>query len=487
MGIRRHAWGGRARLLRGLLVLSAGLPFHASLADTPVEAELRARLTLELERTQTEKSRWERFVRTQRELTQNPGQLSAAVTSAAQDLKGNGMSLVAEGVTGGLSNLVSLQAAYAKEAGDSASERQLKTVATLVSSAHTLIIKDLVAQKLGAPQPSAATNDAVGKINAALKLVILATVSDPNLRAGLNASLDLTKGMSGFLTAYLAGDELTMQRLLPAVQGALAGTLAMTKALAARPSGADLEGFAAALGRQLPGFAPVAKMMATTALTDFNISLALANIGWGGYAIAQGFELEAQAQEIRDDQMRAAERMRVLLPKAQASIARAQAREQQLSAALEAMGPAPAPPPPVQPSARFVDDSPRYTLLPATLPTMVTAIRETPSLSINLTMRELDRRVDRQRAITEAEREAERRRIAEEHRRAEEARRAAAAEARRRAAEERARRAAERWESGESDRSSRREPSSSYSPRSSGSDGFERARRAVERARTWRF
>lgn len=466
------------------LILSILTPGADAPAQGSANDEVRARLERDRDRVVAEKRRWERLVDIQQELARDRGRLARTTEDAARELSANGRSLVVEGLTGGLSNFLKLQKAYAKEAGDRRTEQQFQTADTILSSFHTLVVKDLVQPARANWTPSAATNDAIARLNAALKLVILAQVRDPNVAAGLNASLDLTKSMSGFLNAYLTDDRVTMQQVLPAVQGVLAGTLAMTKALAVSPSTAELEGVGAAIAQRLPGFAPVAKMMATTALTDFNISLALANIGWGGYAMTNGFLLEVQAEEIRNNQAQAAATIGKLLPRARAEIARAEEAERRLTVALDALGPAQPRLPAVQPSARFLDDAPRYTLAPASLPATVTAIRETPSLNVRITMLELDRRVDQQRATTEREREAEQRRREEAQRQAEAARRAARAEARRVAAERR--RWAERADI-ENDRRSDRPSRSVPSERSSNMDGLERARRAIERARNVRF
>lgn len=466
------------------LILPILTPGADALAQGAANDEVRARLERDHDRVVAEKRRWERVVDIQQELARDPGRLARATEDAARELSANGRSLVVEGVTGGLSNFLKLQKAYAKEAGDRRTEQQFQTADTILTSFHTLVVKDLVQPAPANWTPSAATNDALARLNAVLKLVILAQVRDPSVAAGLNASLDLTKSMSGFLNAYLTDDKATMQQMLPAIQGVLAGTLAMTKALAAAPSTAELEGFGAAIAQRLPGFAPVAKMMATTALTDLNISLALANIGWGGYAITNGFLLEVRAEEIRNNQGQAAATIGKLLPRAHAEIARAEEAERRLTVALDALGPAPPRLPAIQPSARFLDDAPRYILAPASLPATVTAIRETPSLNVRITMLELDRRVGDQISTTEQEREAERRRIEEARRLAEERRRAAREEARRVAAEQR------RWARQadiESDQRSDPPSRSVPSERSSGMDGLERARRAIERASNSRF
>jgi hypothetical protein len=461
---RRLVWG-RCAAVCFFILSTFTLGSNASAQDATND-EVRIRIELDRDRVVAEKHRWERLVETQQALGRDPSRLARATEDAARDLSANGRSLVVEGITGGLSNFLKLQKEYAKAAGDSTTEQQLKTVDTVLTSAHTLVIKDLVLPPPKEWKPSAATNDAIAKLNAALKLVILMQVKDPQIAAGMSASLDLSKSMTGFLSAYLTDDKVTLKQVLPAVQGLLSGTLAMTKALARTSSKMELEGAAAAIAQQLPAFAPVAKMMATTAITDFNISLALANIGWGGYAMANGFALEAQAEEIRYNQGQAAATLGKLLPRARAEIARAEAAEQQLTDALAALGPAPPHFPPVQASARFLDDAPRYTLAPASLPVTVAAIRETPSLTITLTMRELDRRVDRQHTLTEQELEA--------------ARATARAEARRAAAEQR--RWAERADV-ENDRRDARPTRSVPSERSSNMAGLERARRVVESAK----
>ena len=446
-------------------------------AQTTVDGGVRERLEMDRTRVAAEKQRWERFVDIQQGLARDPGRLARASEDAARELKGNGLSLVVEGATGGLSSFLSLQSTYASIAKDKKSADQFKLASTLVSSVNTLVIKDLAQPMPDKWTPSAATMDELGKLNTVLKLIILTQVKDKNLRDGLDASLDLAKGTSGFLTAYLSGDQVNMQRLLPAVQGVLAGTLTMTKALAAAgPNNFKLQGVAASIAQEMPMFGPVAKMMATTALTDANISLALANIGWGSYAMTNGFLLEAQAKEIRASQLQAAATMAQILPKARAEIARATERERRLTAELEALGPAPPRPPPVQPSARFIDDGLRFTLAPASLPATVTAIRETPSLNIHMTVLEIDRRVDKQHAITHQEDEDRRRREEEARRQQEMARRAAREEARRRVAEQR--REAQRADA-ENDRRSTYQPRSLPSERSDRSTDMNRVRERV--------
>jgi hypothetical protein len=453
-----------------VLIALACLHSPSAFAQPPTDDSLRDRLELDRTRVVAEKHRWERFVDIQQGLARDPGRLARASEDAARELKGNGLSLVVEGATDGLSAFLSLQSKYAKIAKDKKSVEGFELASTLVSSVNTLVIKDLAQPTPAKWTPSAATMDELGKLNAVLKLIILTQVKDKNVRDGLDASLDLTKGTSGFLTAYLSGDEVTMQRMLPAVQGVLVGTLTMTKALAAAgPSNFKLQGVAASIAQEMPMFGPVAKMMATTALTDFNISLALANIGWGGYAMTNGFLLERQADEIRANQLQAAANMGRLLPKAKAAIARAKENERRLNEELDALGPAPQPPA-VQPSARFIDDSPRFTLAPASLPSTVTAIHETPSLNIKMTIIEIDRRVVEQRNITRQEEEDRRRRL-------EEARRAAREEARRLAAERR------RWAEQEDAENDSRDDSASRSVsvgRSGSNSDMDRVRQKVQ-------
>jgi hypothetical protein len=411
----------------------------SAFAQTPADDGIRERLELERTRVLTEQHRWERFVDIQQGLARDPGRLARATEDAARELKGNGRALVVEGATGGLSSFLSLQSAYAGIAKDKKSAEQFKLAATLVSSVNTLAIKDLVQPTPDKWTPSAATMDELGKLNTVLKLIVLTQVKDENLRDRLDASLDLTKGTSGFLTAYLSGDQVNMQRLMPSVQGVLAGTLTMTKALAAEgPKNFKLQGVAASIAQEIPMFGPVAKMMATTALTDANISLAIANIGWGSYAMTNGFLLEDQAEEIRENQLQAAATMARILPKAKFAIERARESERRLSAEIDALGPTPPPQPPtVQPSARFIDDAPRFTLAPASLPATVRAIHETPSLNIKMTILEIDRRVGEQRNTTRQEEEDRRRREEEARRQQEAARGGAREEARRLAAEQR--------------------------------------------------
>lgn len=464
-----------------ITVLTAiACPLSASaFAQTPADDGIRERLELERTRVVAEKHRWERFVDIQQGLARDPGQLARATEDAARELKGNGLSLVVEGATGGLSSFLSLQSAYASIAKDKKSAEQFKLASTLVSSVNTLVIKDIFQPIPDKWTPSTATMDELGKLNTVLKLIVLTQVKDKNLRDGLDASLDLAKGTSGFLTAYLSGDQVNMQRLLPAVQGVLSGTLTMTKALAAEgPKNFKLQGVAASIAEEMPMFGPVAKMMATTALTDANISLALANIGWGSYAMTNGFLLEAQAEEIRANQLQAAATMAQLLPKAKSAIDRAKESERRLTAELDALGPAPPPQPAaVQPSARFIDDGPRFTLAPASLPATLTAIHETPSLNIKMTILEIDRRVGEQRDITREERAEQHRREEEARRQQEAARRAAREEARRLAAEQR------RWaEQAEAENDSRdNSPSRSISSGRSGSNvDFERVRQRIQ-------
>lgn len=465
-GVQRLPW-------IAVLTTFACLFSASAFAQTTADEDVRERLELDRTRVAAEKHRWERFVEIQQELARDPGRLAHASEDAARELKGNGLSLVVEGATGGLSSFLSLQSAYASIAKDKKSADQFKLASTLVSSVHTLVIKDLAQPISDKGTPSAATMDELDKLNTVLKLIIVTQVKDKNLRDGLDASLDLAKGTSGFLTAYLSGDQVNMQRLLPSVQAVLAGTLSMTKALAAvGPNNFKLQGVAADIAQEMPMFGSVAKMMATTALSDANISLALANIGWGGYAMANGFLLEAQAEEIRANQLQAAATMARLLPKAKREIARATERERRLTAELDALGPAPPPLPAVQPSARFIDDGPRFTLAPASLPATVTAIHETPSLNINITVKEINRRVGDQQNITRQEEEEARRRAEEARRRQEMARRAA-----RRLVEEQ-RRQAERADL-ENDRRSSSRPRGLPSERSGSNVDFDRVRQRV--------
>jgi hypothetical protein len=455
-------------------VMSVSAP--SAWAQSRADDDVRTRLELDRERVVAEKHRWERFVTTQQGLARDPGRFARASEDAARELEGNGRSLAFEGVTRGFSSFLSLQSAYATAAKDEKSAHGFKLASALVSSVNTLVIKDLALPTSAKWTPSAATMDALGKITTALKLITLTQIRDKNLRDGLDASLDLSNGTAGFLTAYLSGDELTMQRQLPAVQGLLAGTLTMTKALAAAgPGNFKLQGVAASLAQQVPMFGPIAKMMATTALIDVNISLALANIGWGSYALINGFLLEAEAKEIRANQLQAAAAMGRLLPKAMREIARATESERRLTAELDGLGPAPQRQPAVQPSARFMDDGQSFTLAPASLPATISAIHDTPSLDIKITIRSLDRRLGEQREATRQERE-------EQRRREEDARRQD--EARRLAAEQR------RWaRSADLENDTRDDPPSRSVPseRAGNMAGLDRARRVVESAKNVKF
>jgi hypothetical protein len=405
---------------------------HAEVFARPARTNnSREVLMLERDRVRAERRRWEKLIEVQQTLSRNPHHLARAAEDAARELKGNGIELVVEGLTGGLSNFLSLQAAYAKADNDESLKQQYKVAAATVSTIHTLLIKDLVKQKdPNKWKPSVSTEDMINKLNSALKLVILIRVRDKNLRNGLTASLDLSKGMSGFLNAYLHGDQITMTKLLPATKAVLAGTLTMIKALAANPNQEDLKGLANALAKRIPAFGPMAKLMATTALTNFNISLALANIGWGGYALTMGMNLEAQAEEIRDNQQKAAVKLQRLLPRAQAEIARAAEAERRLTVIVESMGSEQLPRV-VQPSMRFIDNGIKRPIAPAALPDTLSAVRGFPSLAISITVPELKRRQDQFREETRRERDEERRRLNE-------ARRIAREKARRRAKKQRA-------------------------------------------------
>jgi hypothetical protein len=451
---------------------------RVAVAQTAVTTDSIESLTLSRERVRAERRRWEKLVEVQKDLAQHPHRLAEATEDAAREMKGAGTGLVVEGLTGGLSNFLSLQAEYARAAGDGPLAERYRLAGTLVSASHTLLIKDLVTpHDPSQRKPSAAANDTINKLNTALTLVIVTQVKDPIVRDGLTASLDLSKGLSGFLTAYLNGDEITMMKLLPATQAVLAGTLTMTKALATKASKEELQNLAVTLSARIPAFGRVATMMTTTALKDANLSLALANIGWGSYAFSMGLDLEAQAEEIRDDQQRAAVKLQRLLPRAKVEIARANEIEQRLTASIEAMQPAPPPPRIVLPSTSFVDN---WVLQPSSakaLPDTLSAVGATPSLVVSITVKELERKQDQFRDATQEEREEERRRL-------EEARRAARKEARRRVAEQRL------WaQRADIENDTRSAPSSSHSVSADHSSSYDmsRPRRALENARTWRL
>jgi hypothetical protein len=153
--------------------------------------------------------------------------------------------------------------------------------------------------------------------------------------------------------------------------------------------------------------------MASTALTDFKISIALAQIGFGTYGMLAGYGLMQQAQQIYEQQQQAAVILQRLLPRAREQIRRAEEETARLQAELDTLQSRAEPPLSVLPARRFIDNGVGVPARWSNLPFTLDSIQNLPGVTSTIT-------------------EAERRRRLEE------------AEARRRAAEAEARAAARR-------------------------------------------
>ena len=445
-------WGALITVLGLLAALASG-------AESPAAKQSRIdALTTELERTRAQGQRWERLIATQRELAQHPDKFAYAAQEAARDLKGNGRELVFEGLSGGLSNFLKLNSAYTKS---KKVKEGLELAASNIEEFYTLAIKDHVkAEDPDQWKPSNQVTESIEKSHAALNFLVVDGLPKGPVRDGIKGAMDISKGTLSFVTAYVQGDEPKMSANLGSLQSLLAGMKDVLPLLTESPAGksaAELEGLLAVIAERNPAFGAVAKMMGTTALTDVNLALAIANFTWGSYALTRGFALQAEADEIRENQAEASLKLSRLLPRAQRELARAQAEEHRLEAALDLLTGGAGPSRIVQPSDRFIDDGARLPVQPASLPDTLSAIQRIPPLQLALTADAIEQSLTDFRNTTEREREEKRQQLAAEK---------AARERARRAAEEQRRWARER-EREERAAASRRSSSSSSS--SSGS------------------
>lgn len=372
--------------------------------DVEQTETLRDRLKL----VEMRRERWRRVIETQQTLAQHPEKLSQAAADAARDLRDSGREMVFDGVSGGLSNVLKLQAYYARD--DRVTARRLKEAAAGVEFAYKLFVKERVG---GAKKGEAKPEEVLDKVNATIGLGV-EEISDPKVRGMVKAMMGLSKGTTGFLSAYARDDRPQMSKRFGDVQSLLGGTLAMMSAMSATEDPEELAGRAALIAARFPEFGDAAKFMATTALTDFNLALALANVGWGTYGMWSGYDLENQAEAIREQQQKAAVILQRLLPRARQEVLQAQEEEARLRTQLEAVEAREPLPLAVLPSQRFIDDGVAVPARETNLPLTLDVIRELPAVTSGITEEEKRRR-------ERAAREAERRRLAE----AEEARREA--------------------------------------------------------------
>jgi hypothetical protein len=383
--------------------LSASAPAQ-TVAESQRAEVLRDRLKL----VNLQRQRWEHLIATHEALTRNPDQLSRLAKDAADDMSDAGREMMVEGVSDGLGGVLSLEAAYAHRVEPIA--RHFKEEAAAVDFTYQLFVKDRVRNKRnGDPKPE----DLIDKVNATIGLG-LERIPDPEVRAMVSAMMPLSKGTAGFLGAYLRGDQQKMDENFDSTKSLLEGTLTMLGTLSQNP--AALQGVAGTIARKYPAFGATAGFMSSTALTDFNIALAISKLGFGAYGMWSGYELDNQAEAIREKQQIAARLLQNLLPRARQEILRAQEEESSLQAELDVIEKRLRPPTSVLPSQRFIDDGVAVPVRWTNLPVTLDAIRELPAVSSGMTeeearlQRQAARKAEERRKATEAEarREAER-------------------------------------------------------------------------------
>lgn len=341
------------------------------------------------------KERWERVIATQQILARDPNRLSQAAADTARDLKASGRELVVEGVSLGLSSALKLQAYYARRHPQT--EQGFKEAAARIDFAYEVFVKDQVkAPKPGDPKPE----ELVAKVNATIGLGV-ERIPDPKVKSMVEAMMGLSKGTAGFLSAYMRDDKREIDARLADVQSLLEGMLAMMSTISKTKYPATLSGRAAAIAQKYPTFGAAARFMATTAVVDFQLAIAISNMGWGTYALWAGYDLDNQAEAIRDQQQRAAVILQRLLPRARQEVARAKAEMTHLQAQLDALEPQRKPALTVLPSQRFIDDDVAVPLRFSNLPFTLDVIRQLPPVRSGITEEELRLR---ERAAKEAER-----------------------------------------------------------------------------------
>src|SRR5262249_1695064 len=157
----------------------------------------------------------------QKMLSQRPDNLSQAVMDAAKDLKESGRELVFEGVSGGLANVMKLCAHYARQ--DKRLEQRLEEGVAATEFAYTVFVKERVG---AANKEDHKTEDIIEKLNVTLGLITV-RIADPNLKRMVEATIALSKGTTGFLSAYLRDDQVTLDKTFGNAYSLLEGTLSM--------------------------------------------------------------------------------------------------------------------------------------------------------------------------------------------------------------------------------------------------------------------
>ncbi len=291
------------------------------------------KLQVRLLQAQAERTRWQRVIDTQQELTRDPDKFAKAARDASRSLKASGTDLVVEGVTGGLSGYLNLQSALLQGNDSEKAKRAYKLAADGVEAVSAILIKDHIASNDSESlKPSEAVNRSIDKGKAIL-VTVADSLTDPALKEAMGGAAQVYAASFQFLNAYNLNDEPGMTKYLPAIGSMVQGTLNLVHGLIANDE--------------------VAEVM----LTGNQLQLAAINIGIGAYGLARGFQLVDEANGIRDHQMEAAVRLRRLLPRARSEVARAEAAESQVRMQIAALGGAP---PPlsrtVQPSRQYVDN-----------------------------------------------------------------------------------------------------------------------------------
>ena len=379
--IRSQRWCGdiiRSVLasIVALLSISVFIP-HPALAQSNAESQHAGVLRDHLKLVNLQRQRWAHLIATQEALARNPDQLSQLAADAASDMSGAGREMMVEGLFDGVGSVLTLEAAYAHRIEPIA--RHFKEGAATADFAYQLFVKDRVGtKKSGDPKPE----ELIDKINATIGLG-LEGIPDPEVRAMIRAMMPLTKASAGFLSAYLRGDQREMDETFESTKSLLEGTLTMLGTLSQNP--AALQGVAGAIAHKYPAFGATAGFMATTALTDFNLALGISKVGFGTYGMWAGYELDNQAEAIREKQQIAGGLLKRLLPRARQEVLRADEEESRLQAELDVIEKRLQPPIRVLPSQRFIDNGvavpARWTNLPITLD----AIRALPAVSSGMT------------------------------------------------------------------------------------------------------
>ena len=398
--LRRGAVRAPVGVLIALLqsILLAGAP--AGAAEPPdflSPARNLESFKTELAQVRARKMRWQGVIRTSEMLSKDPGAYARTAELAGRDLKYLGRELSVEGLTGGLSSYLGLISKYLKYEKKAKLAKTFKIAAASLVLANKAFIKDLARRP---DKPSDGAIRLLESTDASLKLLATAVIPDSNVRAIVSISTSFgTQGVK-WLSAYARGDQKSIKDHLPAIKTVLSTFKGVTRALADGVDPLALEGALKSLAGRYPRLKPLAQLAAATALTNFYISLSLANVAWGSYAYVNGYRLLEQAEEIRRNQRRAAGILAKLVPQARAELAAARAREQFLLDAIDGIGPLKTPPPRILPSRRFFDDGLGVPVPPRqAAENVLSVIVNVPPIEYGPTLEELQRREEaRQKA-----------------------------------------------------------------------------------------